>query len=241
MRILKLLLLPLLLISAIQAASITVATAASYRNAMEEIVTLYDQPVELIFNASGKIYHQVTQGAPFDLFMAADMRYPQEVVKGGFALGEAIPTVENRLALYSSKHDVSAGLDALLGDDVHKIAIANPRVAPVGKRSVEALQNGGVYEAIESKLVYGESISQATHFIEMGGAQMGITALSLIADRLEGANYHLISRDLHQPMTYGSVVLKNSQNPEAVKRFLAFLKTPEIVAVFEKHGLIALP
>ncbi|MGE4295502.1 MAG: molybdate ABC transporter substrate-binding protein [Campylobacterales bacterium] len=239
----KTLLLSLLAALSLYASEITVAAAASYRNALEELITHYDNKVNLIFNASGKFYHQIEQGAPFDVFMAADMKYPQEAVKNGYAAGEAIPTVENRLILWSRTIDVSKGMKVLQDKKVKKIAIANPKTAPLGERAVESLKYAKIYETIESKLVYGESISQATHFVESGAAEVGITGFSVVANIInEGkGQYFMLDPKSHKSMIYGTVVLKNSKQPEAAKRFVAFLKSPKAAEVFKKHGLTVIP
>lgn len=219
---------------------ITVAAAASYRNALEELAPHFkDAKVTLIFNASGKFYQQITNGAPFDLFMAADMKYPEEVVANGFANGEVVPTVANRLILWSRNIDVSGGMSVLLDKKVKKVAIANPKTAPLGMRAYESLNASKIYDKVEKKLVYGESISHATHFVESGAAEVGITGFSVVADIINSGkgNYYLISADLHGDMSYGTVILKSTKNLELSQKFVEFLKSREAKEVFNKHGL----
>lgn len=239
----KKIVLALLLAGSLFAQSLTVAAAASYRNALEELTPHFkDAKIDLIFNASGKFYQQITNGAPFDIFMAADMKYPLEVEKAGLAFGKVVPTVQNRLIIWSRTVDLSGGFDALKSPKVKKIAIANPKTAPLGERAYESLNSAGIYKAIESKLVYGESISQATHFVESGAAEIGITGFSVVANIINSGagNYYIIPSDMHADMSYGTAILKSSKKTALAQKFTAFLKSQKAKEIFKKHGLIVI-
>lgn len=236
----KKIVLTLLVAATLFAETLTVAAAASYRNALEELAPKFkDAKVKLIFNASGKFYQQIANGAPFDVFMAADMKYPLEVEKNGMALEKVMPTVKNRLIIWSRTIDLKDGFKVLESKKVKKVSIANPKTAPLGMRAYESLNSAGVYQTIEKKLVYGESISQATHFVESGAAEVGITGFSVVANVIsEGkGNYYMIDDSMHGDMRYGSVILKNTKKPELSKKFMAFLKSDIAKKIFKKHGL----
>ncbi|MDR2905675.1 MAG: molybdate ABC transporter substrate-binding protein [Helicobacteraceae bacterium] len=221
-------------------ADITVAAAASYKNALTEIARAYDDgKVETVFAASGKLTQQIQEGAPFDIFMSADMKYPLEVEKLGLAEGAVVKSVGNKLILWSRSTDVANGLAVLNDKKVKHIALANPKTAPLGVAAMEVLQNGGALKKVEKKLVLGENISAATTLVETGAADVGITGFSVVADKIakgEG-KYAYIDAKLYSPLVYGSVVLKNSKNKEEARKFMEFLRGEKAKEIFAKHGL----
>ncbi|MDR2152629.1 MAG: molybdate ABC transporter substrate-binding protein [Helicobacteraceae bacterium] len=226
--------------AALLLADITVAAAASYKNALTEVVGAYKGgKVETVFAASGKLTQQIGEGADFDVFMSADLKFPQEVVKNGWANGGVIATVENKLILWSRSIDLKNGLNVLTDKSVKQIAIANPKTAPLGAAAVQALEKAGLYKKIESKLVQGDNISQATTYVESGSAEVGITGYSVVAEIIakgEG-KYAYIDSKLYDPLLYGTVILKNTKKLDEAKKFVAFLKSDEAVKIFAKHGL----
>ncbi|MDR0664297.1 MAG: molybdate ABC transporter substrate-binding protein [Helicobacteraceae bacterium] len=219
---------------------ITVAAAASYKNALTEVVEAYKGgKVETVFAASGKLTQQIGEGAEFDVFMSADLKYPQEIVKNGWASGDVIATVENKLILWSRSIDLKKGLDVLTDKSVKQIAIANPKTAPLGAAAAQALEKAGLYKKIESKIVQGDNISQATTFVESGAAEVGITGYSVVADIIakgEG-KYEYIDSKLYDPLLYGTVIIKSSKKQEEAQKFVAFLKSDAAIKIFDKHGL----
>jgi molybdate transport system substrate-binding protein len=224
-------------------ADITVAAAASYKNALDEVVAAYKGgKVETVYAASGKLTQQIGEGADFDIFMSADLKYPQEVVKNGLAEGEVILTVENKLILWSRTVDLKKGLSVLTDKKVKNVSIANPKTAPLGAAAVQALEKAGLYKTIESKIVQGDNISHATTLVESGAAEAGITGYSVVANIIakgEG-KYEYIDPKLYDPLLYGTVILKSTKKLDEAKRFVAFLKSDEAVKIFDKHGLSAI-
>src|SRR5262249_45341151 len=138
---------------------------------------------KLSFGSSGNFFAQIENGAPYDLFFSADIAYPQKLeadhlAEPGSLYGYAV----GRLALWAPKDsdiDVNKGLLVLTTPAVRKIAIANPQHAPYGRAAVAALQHEKIYDAVRDKLVFGENVSQAAHFLQSRGADIGLISLSL--------------------------------------------------------------
>jgi molybdate transport system substrate-binding protein len=219
------------------AATVNVAVAANFTAVAEELASLFEakgeHQVELSFGATGQLYTQISQAAPFGIFLAADVDRPQKAIEQGFAVeGSFFVYAEGRLVLYAPGRDVADGVAALQGD-YDKLAIADPAAAPYGKAAVETLITLGLLEKLTPKLVQGENISQTLQFIESGNAEMGFVAASQVLGK---GDQWLVSQDLHAPIAQGAVLLtEGADNPAAVA-FLAFLKSDEAVRVIEAAG-----
>ena len=167
MKLLKLLVLAavLLLATTAHAEKITIAAAADLKFALDEIVTGFkaSQPgheVEVIYGSSGKFHTQIQQGAPYDLYFSADIAYPRELARLELAASEVKPYAVGRIVLWSNSRDADKMTLASLTDPkIGKIAIANPKHAPYGKRAEEALRAAGMWDKVQSKLVFGENIA----------------------------------------------------------------------------------
>jgi molybdate transport system substrate-binding protein len=243
-----------LLLSAAQAqetstAEIIVAAAADLSSPLQEISTSFQKQtgvhVKLSFGASGTLTQEIQQGAPFDVFLSADMDYPRQLI----ASGKADPATlyqyaTGKLVLWipaDSKLDVQHGMNILLDPSVKKIAIANPQHAPYGRAAVAALKHAGIYDRIASKLVLGENVSQAAQFVESGNAQAGFIALAhALAPGAKGkGKYWEVPSENYPPLAQGAVVLSHSQHKKEAAVFVDFLKTRDAAAIFEKYGFTA--
>ena len=214
-----------------------VAVAANFTAAAEELEALFEangeHQLELSFGATGQLYAQISQAAPFDVFLAADTARPERAIAEGFGVdGSFFVYAEGQLALYAPGLDVS-GDDAVLKGDFEKLAIADPGAAPYGAAAVEALRALGLYGAIGPKLVMGENISQALQFVESGNAELGFVAASQVLDK---ADVWLVPADLHAPIAQGAVLLKQGADNAAARAFLDFLRSEEAVVVIEAAG-----
>lgn len=225
---------------------ITIAAAADLRFAMNEIVVLFnkahqDDQVEVIFGSSGKFNTQIQQGAPYDMYFSADIGYPRKLKEDGFAASEVQPYAVGRIVLWSPVRDASKMTLADLADpSILKIAIANPKHAPYGKRAEEALRAAGMWEKVEARLIYGENISQTAQFVQTGNAQIGIIALSLALNP-ELANhggYWLIPDNLHQPLEQGFIITKRAESNALAKRFADYMGSKPARAVMTKYGFV---
>ena len=227
---------------------ITIAAASDLKFALDEIVSDFrksstSDTVEVIYGSSGKFHTQIQQGAPYDLYFSADIGYPRELAKQGLASSEVKPYAFGRIVLWSATLDATKlTLASLIDPRIARIAIANPRHAPYGKRAEEALRATGIWEKVEPKLVYGESISHTAQFIQTGNAQVGIIALSLAlnAELASKGGYWLIPEKLHEPLEQGYIVTRRAASNPLASRFDAFMGSAGTRATMVKYGF-ALP
>lgn len=227
-----------------QAETITVAAAANLKIVMEEIVTAFelvhpDDRIEVVYGSSGKLYTQIQQGAPYDLYFSADVDLPRQLAAAGFAASDATPYALGRLVLWSSSLDVTKlTLTSLADPEISRIAIANPQHAPYGKRAREVLRASGVWQQVEGKLVLGENIAQTAQFVETGNAQVAILALSLaLSPQLaQQGGYWLIPDHLHAPLEQGYIVTKRAASTELAFRFADFVDGATARAVLSRSG-----
>ncbi|MBI2265536.1 MAG: molybdate ABC transporter substrate-binding protein [Armatimonadetes bacterium] len=224
---------------------LTIAAASDLQFVMKEVVSLYRQrsetDIQVVYGSSGNLFSQIKAGAPYDLFFSADSAYPKLLKKEGMTADSPKPYATGRIVLWSRKDSgisVKKGMKVLLDPKVKKIAIANPRHAPYGKRARESLKYYGLWEKIQGKIVLGENISQTAQFVHTGNAQVGIIALSLaLAPEMkkEGA-YLLIPARSHKPQEQSFVILKGVKTEEAY-RFAEFTKSKEARRLFKIYGL----
>lgn len=230
------------------AETITVAAAADLKFAMDEIVAAFEPAhpgdhIEVVYGSSGKFHTQIQQGAPYDLFFSADIELPRQLAAAGLAASEVEPYAIGRLVLWSATLDASRmTLESLLDPAISRVAIANPRHAPYGRRAEEALRAAGLWESVEPKLVFGENIAQTAQFVESGNAQVGILALSLaIAPQLAArGGYFLVPEALHTPLEQGFIVTRRSAGNPLARRFADFVGGPSGRASMARYGF-ALP
>ena len=225
---------------------ITIAAAADLKFALDEIVVLFSKArpadrVETIYGSSGKFQTQIRQGAPFDLYFSADIAYPRALRAEGFAASEVQPYAVGRIVLWSPSRDAAKMTLADLADPaIRKIAIANPKHAPYGKRAEEALRAAGMWEKVEARLVYGENVAQAAQFVQTGNAQAGIVALSLALspELAKQGSYALIPDKLHQPLEQGFIVTKRAAGNPLAREFARFMADREARAVMARYGFV---
>ena len=242
----KLLILPLLLSLFAEAATLRVALAANVSYAMPELIAAFrkhhpDTQVQTTVSGSGKLAAQIRNGAPYDLFLSANMAYPQALHAAGVATGAPRVYAQGALALLSdSPRDLTRGLRVLSDPAIAHIAVANPRTAPYGKAAFEALTSAKLLEALRPKFVYGESIAQTVAYT-IHGADIGIIAKSaLYAPQMRrykaGSNWVDVDASLYRPIDQGMVVLKASKNMAEAKALYDFLLSDEARAIFTRYG-----
>ena len=236
----------LLLTFSALAAKITIAAAADLKFAMDEIVSTFKRAnpadeVDAIYGSSGNFHTQIQQGAPFDLYFSADIAYPRELAKSGFAASSVKPYAFGRIVLWSANLDATKMTLASLADPkIARVAIANPKHAPYGKRAEEALRASGLWEKVEPKLVFGENISQTAQFVQTGNAQVGIIALALAVNSALASKggYWLIPDNLHQPLEQGYVITKRAAANPLASRFDAFMGSAGARAIMTRYGFV---
>lgn len=227
---------------------VAVAAAADLRFALDELLVAFHQQypsihVEVVYGSSGNFYAQLVNKAPFDLYLSADINYPNKLVQGGFAfeqsrfnyaVGQLVVWVPN-----GSKLDLDQkGMQALLDPSVQKLAIASPAHAPYGRAAEAALKTYGIYDSLKDRLVLGDNIVQTAQFVESGAADAGIIALSLaLAPTMQGkGRFWVVPEDAHPPLLQGGVILRWAKDREAVEKLRTFLTGPAGQAVLKKYG-----
>lgn len=235
-----------LLAASAHAEKITVAAAADLKFAMDEIVFTFKKnstgdEIDVVYGSSGKFNTQIQQGAPYDLYFSADIAFPRELAKNGFAASEVKPYAFGRIVLWSPSMDATKmTLDSLTAPKITRIAIANPKHAPYGKRAEEVLRALGLWDKVESKLVYGENIAHAAQFVQTGNAQVGIIALALAVNPALASKggYWLIPDNLHAPLEQGFIITKQAAGNTLAKRFADYMGSKAARAVMTKYGFV---
>lgn len=232
----------------LHAGKITLAVAANVTYAMDELISAFnetypDTKVETSLTSSGKLTAQIRNGAPFDIFMAANMAYPEALYSEKIAVTEPKIYAQGALAFLTSKStDFSDGLKLLASKKIGKIAIANPKTAPYGTAAVEAMKNVGIYDEVASKLVYAESISQTVTYA-LKAADIGlVNASAMYSDKMtqykEGTHWALVDSKTYTPIDQGIVLLKRAQdNPEA-KAFYEFMLSDGAREILSRYGYL---
>lgn len=219
---------------------VNVAVAANFTDAAKDIAAAFEKKtgdeVKLSFGSTGSLYTQITQGAPFQVFLAADQERPAKAVKEGLAVADSQFTYAvGKLVLWSAEPDLVKDGDTLKSGKFDKVSICNPVAAPYGAAAVEAMKALDVYDEIEPKLVQGANVSQAFQFVQTGNAEIGFVALSQVIDDKSGSKW-IVPQDLYEPIKQDAVVLKTGADDETAKAFVDFLKGPEASAIIEKYG-----
>jgi len=228
------------------AQTINIAAAADLKFCLDEIIGDFHNShpaaeIHATYGSSGNFAAQIRQNAPFDLFFSADIDYPRELAKDGFATAEVRPYAVGRIVLWSTTIDASKlSLADLARPQIEKIAIANPQHAPYGKRAEEALRTSGVWDQVQTKLVFGENIAQTAQFVQSSNAQVGIVALSLALNPQLKGSYTLIPDTLHKPLEQAFVITKHGADNPLAHAFADYLLTPAARRVMLRYGF-ALP
>jgi molybdate transport system substrate-binding protein len=219
---------------------VNVAVAANFTDAAKEIGQAYKAKTGndaiFSFGASGALYTQISQGAPFQVFLSADASRPKKAIDEGFGVaGSNFTYAIGKLVLWSKKAGVVTGEDTLKNAGVNKVAICDPKAAPYGQAAVETMQSLKVYDTLQPKLVQGANITQAFQFVDTGNAEIGFVALSQVIGKTEGSQW-MVPQDLYKPIKQDAVLLSKGAGSKAAKDFIDFLKSPDAVAIIKKYG-----
>jgi molybdate transport system substrate-binding protein len=232
------------------AQNLRIAAASDLQFVFPDLAAQYEKQtgvkLTVSYGSSGNFSSQIENGAPFDLFFSADVGYAQKLIASRLAVPESLQVYAvGQLVLWlpvDSPLDPASGIKILLDSRIQKIAIANPEHAPYGRAAVSALQHAGLYEQVQSKLVFGENISQAAQFVQSGSAQAGLIALSLAASpAMKSGKQWVVPPDQYPRLEQGVVLLQASPEKKAAQAFLKFLKTPAARATFERYGFFLPP
>jgi molybdate transport system substrate-binding protein len=231
-----------------QARTLRVAAASDLQAALPGIVKDFEREskatVTVSFGSSGNFFAQIQNGAPYDVYLSADIDYPRQLVASKHADASSLYRyATGRIVLWTrndSGIDVRRGLALLNDARVKRIAIANPKLAPYGRAAEAALRNSRLYDAVRGKLVTGDNISQTAQLVDSGNANVGIIALSLAlgpALRASG-QYFEIPESAHPPIEQAAVVVTASKNKELAGELLAYLKRPDVARRLHDFGFI---
>ena len=234
--------------AALFAGEINIAVAANVSDAMDELKSEFaktspDTKVQVALGSSGKLTAQIQNGAPYGIFMSADMKFPQALYNAKVATTKPIVYAQGALAYLSIKpFDFKQGIKLLTSDKIQKIAIANPKTAPYGKAAVEAIQKAGIYADVEKKFVYAESISQVVTYATTA-ADIGIIAKSSLYSPKMSAykkdvNWADVDSKLYTPIEQGIVLLQFAKENKEYKAFYDFILSQKAKTIFEKYGYI---
>lgn len=227
--------------AAAQAADTQVAVAANFTEPAREIATAFKaatgHTATLSFGSSGQFYAQISQGAPYEVFLSADVDRPAQAEREGLGIaGTRFTYATGRLVLFSKTPGLVDPKGAVLaGGKFEKLAIADPALAPYGAAAVETMKKRGLYDRLKPKLVTGSSITQTYQFVATGAAEVGFVAYSQVIQEKGGSRWLVPASD-HTPIAQQAILLKPGQNSAAAKAFLAFLKSSQARAIIRKYG-----
>ena len=242
----KIIIVSLLLCSSLFAGTIKIAVAANVSYAIDSLIKEFNKnnpkcKVVVILGSSGKLTAQIKNGAPYGLFMSANMKYPNALYKDKSAVTKPIVYAYGSLAFLSGKpQDFTKGMDILKDNKISKIALANPKTAPYGKVALEAMKNVNIYNDVKKKIVYAESISQAVYY-SITAADIGFVAKSAffspkMSQYKKGVHWSEVDSKLYTPIKQGIVILKDGQNSKEIKAFYNFILSTKAKQIFQDFG-----
>lgn len=225
---------------------VSVAVAANVQFAMEQLKNQFEKEtgieVDITISSSGKFTAQIEQGAPYDVFVSADVSYPNELYKRQFTANAPKVYAMGSLVLWTARNDLRPGIKELSANEIKKIAIANPKIAPYGAAAEEALKYYKVYDEVKSKLVYGESIAQTNQYIISMAADIGFTAKSVVlSNEMKGNGSWIdIDKKAYSPIEQAAVILKHGEetNANASQKFYNYLYSKNAKAILKEYGYI---
>jgi len=225
---------------------LTVAAASDLQAALPEVIRGFEREanatVTVSFGSSGNFFAQIQNGAPYDVYLSADIDYPKRLAASGHADASSLyQYATGRLVLWARKDsgiDVSAGMRGLTDSRVKRIAIANPKFAPYGRAAEAALRYEKIYGAVRDKLVLGDNISQTAQLVDSGNASVGLIALSLAVGPAlrERGRYSEIPAAAHPPIDQAAVIVSASTRKPLAREFLAYLKRPDVSQHLHRFG-----
>ena len=220
---------------------ITAGVAANYIQTFKELSAAFEAKtgikVEATFTSSGTLYTQITNGAPYDLFLSADEERPARLFKDGLA-EKPFTYAEGQVILWSAKKDFCNAKEwtqAIKNESIKKIAIANPETAPYGMAAMKALQKSGLYDSLKPKLVNSQDIAQAFQYASTEAVDAGFCALSASFSEQGKAGCYYKIKDAPS-IIQSACVLKSSKNIKAAKKFADFLISKDALKIKEKYG-----
>lgn len=229
------------------AGTLTVAVAANVQYAFDDLQAEFRKEtghqLKPVYSSSGKLTAQIMNGAPFDVFLSADMEYPEKLHQEGFTAAAPKPYAYGLLVLWTLKGlDLGNWQQILASRAVGKIAVANPKTAPYGRETMKALARFKLDEALKPKMVFGESISQTNQYIHSRASDAGFTAKSVVVSpEMRGQGKWVeLPRDSYEPIAQGIAVLKHGQktSPQLAQQFHDFVLSAKARVILERYGYL---
>jgi len=241
----KLLIIFILSTTFLNASTINIAVAANVSYAIDELIAEFnkthkDTKVRVTLGSSGKLTAQIKHGAPYHLFMSANMKFPQSLYEDKIAKNPPVIYALGTLAILSKEEkEMSKGIELLKNDEIYKIAIANPKTAPYGTAAMQAFKSAGIYEKIKSKLIFAESISQTVSFA-ITAADVGLIAKSSLYSKTmlkykQNINWVEVDAKLYTPIKQGIVMIEDDKETKA---FYDFILSQSAKDIFKKYGYL---
>jgi len=233
-----------LLLNVARADEISVAVAANFTAAMNDVARGFEQAsghkLKLSFGSSGKIFAQIQNGAPYQVFLSADQDKPQALEQAGQVVpGSRFTYAIGALVLWSGKPDfIDAEHTRLTHLEFNKLALANPRVAPYGAAAVEVLEALRLRQGSQAKWVQGENIAQTYQFVASGNADLGFVALSqvMVQGKISTGSSWIVPAELYSPIRQDAVLLRRAKDNTAAKALLAYLRSDAARTIIHSYG-----
>jgi molybdate transport system substrate-binding protein len=229
------------------AQNVRVAAAANLQSVIETLQKDFKQKtgisIDPVIGSSGKLVAQIINGAPFDVFLSADMSFPETLFKSGFATKKPVVYAKGSLIICSAEDIGFNNWERLLlSARIKKIAMANPAIAPYGKATEETLKLKGILDDVKSKIVYGESISQVNTYITTGVVDVGFTTQALVKDTESKTPlfYQVIDPKYYAPILQGMVILKHGAGNADAEKFYQYILSPAAKSIFKSYGYLVL-
>lgn len=225
-----------------QETKLNIAVASNMQFAIKELVKIFTEqtgiPCELIISSSGKLTAQIKQGAPFDIFISANMKYPTELFNTGYTLQKPKIYAYGHLVLWSTLDSITPSIELLRNPEIKHIALANPKMAPYGKASMEVLKHYVLDTKLQDKLIYGESIAQTNQFIISKSVEVGFTAKSVVlASKMKNKGNWIDLDSVYTPISQGVVILNQNRNLQSkAEKFYHFLFSKTAQKSLQKYG-----
>jgi len=237
-----------LLITGLRGQELTVAVAANARYPFDEIRRSFEAEtgwkIHTVVSSSGNLTSQILNGAPFDLFLSADTSYPNILRQKGYTVGSPMIYAYGKLILWMATGSPDSTLHALNSTAVHHVALAEPTTAPYGKEAEAALQRGGLFSTLQSRIVYGVSIAQVNQYILSGSVDAALTGQSLVFDPAVSVpgTWTYVATSLYSPIAQGMAIIRYSDAAAMTRarRFAAYVLSPPAQSIFQRYGY-ALP
>jgi molybdate transport system substrate-binding protein len=224
-----------------QGAELHVAAAANLSTVLPDLSAAFERQTKIhivpSLGATAQLTQQIENGAPFDVFLSADVEHVDQLIKDGFVVaGSRAVYARGQLVVWAPRRPDLRTLNDLAKSDVRAIAVAKPELAPYGVAAIEALKGSGLWNALEKKIVYAPSIAIAKQFADTGNAEAAFTALALTVGQT--GNAFPVEEKLHKPIDQSLGIVKDSKERANARAFTAFLATPEGREILKRFGYV---